>query len=61
MAINYKHTRRHRIAGRGNLRHGQTSSKNPNTIRDPKKFVQFISKRDRKLLDRLEEYDRQQG
>jgi hypothetical protein len=27
-------------------------------IRDPQKFAEFITKRDRTLLDRLEEYDR---
>jgi hypothetical protein len=32
--------------------------KKTRVIRDPKKFAEFITKRDRELLDRLEEYDR---
>jgi hypothetical protein len=34
--------------------------KNIRVIRDPEKFAKFITKRDRELLDRLEEYDRRQ-
>ena len=32
--------------------------KDTRVIRDPKRFAEYITKRDRELLDRLEEYDR---